>query len=48
MSLSESMSQRQVTAKYLADLMGLNPELVRKYARQLREMLACETTVVEE
>ena len=31
-------AERQITAKYLADIAGLNPEMVRKYARQLREM----------
>ena len=33
-------AERQVTAKYLAEMAGLNPELVRKYARDLRKMLA--------
>ena len=33
-------ADRRITAKYLADLAELNPELVRRYARQLREMLA--------
>ncbi len=34
------MSQRLISVKYLADLAGLNPGLVRRYAKQLREMLA--------
>jgi len=34
--------ERKVTATYLAELVGLNPELVRRYARQLREMLSSE------
>lgn len=41
------MSQRRVTKKFLADLAGLNPGLVRKYARQLEEMLASEGRAVE-
>ena len=36
--------ERAVTAAYLAELVGLNPELVRRYARQLREMLSGEET----
>jgi hypothetical protein len=42
------MSQQNVTAKYLADLMGLNPEMVRSYARQLKKMLASETTTIKQ
>ncbi len=39
------MSVRRITAKYLADLSGLNPDLVGRYAKQLREMLADEERV---
>ena len=34
------MGHRQtVTAEYLAGLCGLNPKLVRRYAKELRKML---------
>ncbi|MDG6971015.1 MAG: hypothetical protein JRN54_07925 [Nitrososphaerota archaeon] len=35
---------RPITAKYLADVAGLNPEMVRKYARQLREMAVASSS----
>jgi len=31
--------ERTITAKYLADLAGSNPELVRRYVKQLRMMI---------
>ena len=43
-SLDAMEHERAVTAAYLAELVGLNPELVRRYARQLREMLSGEET----
>ncbi|MDG6988272.1 MAG: hypothetical protein JRN21_02990 [Nitrososphaerota archaeon] len=32
-------SQKAVTMKYLADIAGINPGLVRKYVKALRELV---------
>lgn len=34
--------RRKISAEYLAGLCGLNPKLVRRYAKELRKMLESE------